>query len=139
MHIIFRACSSNNIYYTIISNYIILSNRTFKLLLHNIMTVTIFNLFMCYNVFTGTVSTPPKYPKYSNTSVRLTSFNDCGDIIIPPDQLSQAGFFYAGFGDCVRCFQCGVGQYTLIYYHLKSANFYMNFYIYKGQNKCQRI
>ncbi|XP_053391443.1 inhibitor of apoptosis protein-like [Mercenaria mercenaria] len=54
-------------------------------------------------------STVPKYPKYTSKTVRVTSFNDCGDIVIPPDSLADSGFFYAGFGDCVRCFQCGVG------------------------------
>ncbi|XP_053389136.1 baculoviral IAP repeat-containing protein 3-like [Mercenaria mercenaria] len=51
----------------------------------------------------------PKYPKYYSKTVRLTSFVDCGDIVITPENLAEAGFFYAGFGDCVRCFQCGVG------------------------------
>ncbi|XP_060592368.1 death-associated inhibitor of apoptosis 2-like isoform X2 [Ruditapes philippinarum] len=54
-------------------------------------------------------STPPKYPKYESETARVTSYNDCGDIVIPPDSLATSGFFYAGFGDCVRCFQCGVG------------------------------
>ncbi|XP_060599559.1 baculoviral IAP repeat-containing protein 2-like [Ruditapes philippinarum] len=54
-------------------------------------------------------STAPKYPKYASKTARVTSFNDCGDIVIPPDSLATSGFFYAGFGDCVRCFQCGVG------------------------------
>ncbi|XP_053388917.1 death-associated inhibitor of apoptosis 1-like, partial [Mercenaria mercenaria] len=55
-------------------------------------------------------SSTPKYPKYASKTVRVTSFNDCGDIVIPPDSLADSGFFYAGFGDCVRCFQCGVGK-----------------------------
>ncbi|XP_053403177.1 uncharacterized protein LOC123554121 [Mercenaria mercenaria] len=54
-------------------------------------------------------SSVQKYPKYASKTVRVTSFNDCGDIVIPPDSLADSGFFYAGFGDCVRCFQCGVG------------------------------
>jgi hypothetical protein len=56
-------------------------------------------------------STTPKYPKYASKTARVTSYNDCGDIVIPPDSLATSGFFYAGFGDCVRCFQCGVGKY----------------------------
>ncbi|XP_060599730.1 death-associated inhibitor of apoptosis 2-like [Ruditapes philippinarum] len=51
----------------------------------------------------------PKYSKYASKTARVTSYNDCGDIVIPPDSLATSGFFYAGFGDCVRCFQCGVG------------------------------
>ncbi|XP_060551150.1 baculoviral IAP repeat-containing protein 2-like isoform X2 [Ruditapes philippinarum] len=54
-------------------------------------------------------STTPKYPKYASKTARVLSYNDCGDIVIPPDSLATSGFFYAGFGDCVRCFQCGVG------------------------------
>ncbi|XP_060599204.1 baculoviral IAP repeat-containing protein 2-like [Ruditapes philippinarum] len=54
-------------------------------------------------------SATPKYPKYASKTARVTSYNDCGDIVIPPDSLATSGFFYAGFGDCVRCFQCGVG------------------------------
>ncbi|XP_060607597.1 uncharacterized protein LOC132759771 [Ruditapes philippinarum] len=51
----------------------------------------------------------PKYPRYASKPARIQSYNDCGDIVIPPDSLATSGFFYAGFGDCVRCFQCGVG------------------------------
>ncbi|XP_053404438.1 putative inhibitor of apoptosis [Mercenaria mercenaria] len=51
----------------------------------------------------------PKYPKYASKSIRVASFSECGDIVISPDFLAETGFFYAGFGDCVRCFQCGVG------------------------------
>ncbi|XP_060560754.1 inhibitor of apoptosis protein-like [Ruditapes philippinarum] len=54
-------------------------------------------------------SVAPKHPNYISQSSRLSSYSDCGDIVIPPDRLAQAGFFYAGFGDCVRCFQCGFG------------------------------
>ena len=41
----------------------------------------------------------PKYLKYSTESARLTSFDDCGDIMVLPKHLTTAGFFYAGFGD----------------------------------------
>ncbi|XP_045199964.2 baculoviral IAP repeat-containing protein 2-like [Mercenaria mercenaria] len=51
----------------------------------------------------------PKYPKYSSRAIRLASFNECGDVVISPGCLAETGFFYAGFGDCVRCFHCGVG------------------------------
>ncbi|XP_053404434.1 baculoviral IAP repeat-containing protein 3-like [Mercenaria mercenaria] len=51
----------------------------------------------------------PKYPKYASKSIRVASFSECGDIVISPGFLAETGFFYAGFGDCVRCFHCGIG------------------------------
>ncbi|XP_060554196.1 baculoviral IAP repeat-containing protein 3-like isoform X2 [Ruditapes philippinarum] len=84
-------------------------NQSVSLLPVDVPQTTIEN--QSSNNSTGNVSSSvtPKYPNYVSTTSRLSSFNDCGDIVIPPDRLAQAGFFYAGFGDCVRCFQCGVG------------------------------
>lgn len=57
-----------------------------------------------------TPSPLPKYPKYELYTVRFDSFRECTEIALDRKQLSEAGFFYAGMGDCTRCFQCGVGK-----------------------------
>ncbi|WAR12834.1 IAP3-like protein, partial [Mya arenaria] len=51
----------------------------------------------------------PKYPKFSTLSSRISSFNQCPEIHVMPRTLAEAGFFYAGIGDCTRCFCCGIG------------------------------
>ncbi|XP_053398062.1 uncharacterized protein LOC128556575 [Mercenaria mercenaria] len=59
-----------------------------------------------------TTSTLPrhKYPDHANYHHRMDTFTGwpCCDII-DPELLVSAGFFYAGFSDCVRCFSCGGG------------------------------
>eukprot|EP00105_Crassostrea_gigas_P044871 XP_019929019.1 PREDICTED: baculoviral IAP repeat-containing protein 7-B [Crassostrea gigas] len=51
-----------------------------------------------------------KHPKYASDSARLASFQS-----FPlrrtqsPALLASAGFFYAGYGDCCKCFSCGIG------------------------------
>ncbi|XP_071114614.1 death-associated inhibitor of apoptosis 2-like [Haliotis cracherodii] len=69
----------------------------------------------------GLSSSPPSalrfedavHPHYSNAALRLDSFQ-----LWPeghsqhPEELARAGFFYAGYSDCVRCFVCGVGLRT---------------------------
>lgn len=52
----------------------------------------------------------PKYPKYELYRVRYDSFRECPEIAADRKQLCEAGFFYAGMGDCTRCFHCGVGK-----------------------------
>ncbi|XP_055890008.1 baculoviral IAP repeat-containing protein 2-like isoform X1 [Biomphalaria glabrata] len=53
---------------------------------------------------------PPFYPLYSSIHKRIDSFQKWGySNILDPNTLAQAGFFYAGYSDCVRCFQCGLG------------------------------
>ncbi|RUS74063.1 hypothetical protein EGW08_018170 [Elysia chlorotica] len=53
----------------------------------------------------------PVYHFYSSLKKRLESFN----CVLPHTfvhsvfELAKGGFFYAGYGDCVRCFYCGVG------------------------------
>ncbi|CAL1547289.1 unnamed protein product [Lymnaea stagnalis] len=50
------------------------------------------------------------YPVYIPYHKRLESFNDwIFQEIHDPKVLALAGFFYAGYADCVRCFQCGLG------------------------------
>ncbi|KAK0064357.1 baculoviral IAP repeat-containing protein 2-like isoform X1 [Biomphalaria pfeifferi] len=52
----------------------------------------------------------PSYPVYITLARRLQSFTHWTHCNIhAPSQLAAAGFFYAGYGDCVRCFQCGLG------------------------------
>ncbi|WAR15355.1 DIAP2-like protein [Mya arenaria] len=51
----------------------------------------------------------PKHPKYSTISSRIASFNQCPEIHVMPRTLAEAGFYYAGIGDCTRCFWCGIG------------------------------
>ncbi|CAL1534981.1 unnamed protein product [Lymnaea stagnalis] len=58
----------------------------------------------------STVLTTPAYPVYSNTQKRLESFTNWpSNHVHTPAHLASAGFFYAGYADCVRCFQCGLG------------------------------
>ncbi|KAH9504938.1 hypothetical protein Btru_061105 [Bulinus truncatus] len=52
----------------------------------------------------------PSYPVYSEWSKRMTSFvNWPGSHDLSSTELVNAGFFYAGYSDCVRCFYCGLG------------------------------
>ncbi|KAH9504936.1 hypothetical protein Btru_061099 [Bulinus truncatus] len=52
----------------------------------------------------------PSYPAYTTKQKRLDSYIGwCHNDIHEPDYLAQVGFFYAGYSDCVRCFQCGLG------------------------------
>ncbi|XP_059154598.1 uncharacterized protein LOC131940057 [Physella acuta] len=52
----------------------------------------------------------PSYPAYIVFQKRLDSLNNWQyQTIHTPESLAHAGFFYAGYSDCVRCFQCGLG------------------------------
>lgn len=52
----------------------------------------------------------PKHPKYSMYEARLQTFvNWPADVTQTPEDISEAGFFYAGSGDQVRCFHCDGG------------------------------
>ncbi|KAL4232519.1 Baculoviral IAP repeat-containing protein 2 [Mactra antiquata] len=58
----------------------------------------------------GINNSTPKHPSYVRKDQRLTSYKDWPrDAKLKPDILASAGFYHAGFGDCVRCFYCGVG------------------------------
>ncbi|KAH9504940.1 Baculoviral IAP repeat-containing protein 7-B [Bulinus truncatus] len=49
-------------------------------------------------------------PVYSTWNKRMESLvNWPKDHIHSPTALADAGFFYAGYSDCVRCFHCGLG------------------------------
>ncbi|KAH9525182.1 hypothetical protein Btru_000556 [Bulinus truncatus] len=53
---------------------------------------------------------PPSYPTYYSLEKRLESLQNWSFThIITPNVMAKAGFFYAGYADCVRCFQCGLG------------------------------
>ncbi|XP_062128953.1 death-associated inhibitor of apoptosis 1 [Drosophila sulfurigaster albostrigata] len=52
----------------------------------------------------------PEYPEYAIETARLRSFEDWPrNMKQKPQQLAEAGFFYTGVGDRVRCFSCGGG------------------------------
>lgn len=52
----------------------------------------------------------PEYPEYAIETARLRSFDDWPrNLKQRPEQLAEAGFFYCGVGDRVRCFSCGGG------------------------------
>ncbi|XP_071115027.1 baculoviral IAP repeat-containing protein 7-like [Haliotis cracherodii] len=53
------------------------------------------------------------HPLYKNIQSRLDSFMGWNaSHVQDPQVLATAGFFYAGYSDCVRCFYCGVGLKT---------------------------
>ncbi|KAK5650406.1 hypothetical protein RI129_001435 [Pyrocoelia pectoralis] len=52
----------------------------------------------------------PKKSKYATLESRMRTFSMWpDDLIQTPDSLSQAGFYYEGSGDQVRCFHCDGG------------------------------
>ncbi|KAK3109120.1 hypothetical protein FSP39_023454 [Pinctada imbricata] len=51
----------------------------------------------------------PRYPSYAVSSVRELSFTTGWSKPQKPTELARAGFFYAGYGDFVRCFFCAGG------------------------------
>ncbi|KAI8742853.1 baculoviral IAP repeat-containing protein 3 [Biomphalaria glabrata] len=58
----------------------------------------------------GIVTDRPKRPEYALKSKRLDTFSSWPrDHHLTAHELSEAGFYYAGYGDCSRCFHCGGG------------------------------
>ncbi|XP_059154551.1 uncharacterized protein LOC131940030 [Physella acuta] len=56
------------------------------------------------------VLSTPTYSAYIAYQQRLASFRQWNfQHIHRPEVLAHAGFFYAGYADCIRCFQCGLG------------------------------
>ncbi|XP_052090055.1 putative inhibitor of apoptosis [Mytilus californianus] len=52
----------------------------------------------------------PKYPQYSITCIRLSTFQSWPTSIQQhPETMAEAGFYYTGNNDHVRCFHCGIG------------------------------
>ncbi|XP_060575389.1 baculoviral IAP repeat-containing protein 7-A-like [Ruditapes philippinarum] len=61
--------------------------------------------------YPGIKGSRPKHPDYALFSARQSSFSLWPENHeIDPAILSQAGFYFAGMGDCVRCFFCGGGM-----------------------------
>ncbi|XP_012229102.1 putative inhibitor of apoptosis isoform X2 [Linepithema humile] len=53
---------------------------------------------------------PPKYPQYALHERRLQTFTDWpNEVKQTPEMLAEAGFYYVGPEDFVRCFYCGGG------------------------------
>lgn len=52
----------------------------------------------------------PRMSDYATVESRLRTYTNWpGDLIQTPDMLSEAGFYYVGTGDQVRCFHCDGG------------------------------
>ncbi|XP_055882848.1 E3 ubiquitin-protein ligase XIAP-like isoform X3 [Biomphalaria glabrata] len=51
----------------------------------------------------------PKRTEMASKIKRLKSFTSKNNIYQRKEDLSLAGFYYIGYGDCVRCFNCGGG------------------------------
>ncbi|CAG5131477.1 unnamed protein product [Candidula unifasciata] len=56
-----------------------------------------------------TVMEPPAHPVYVPYMKRLGSYPNPFSHVHTAADLADAGFFFAGYADCVRCFQCGLG------------------------------
>ncbi|KAK3605788.1 hypothetical protein CHS0354_033991 [Potamilus streckersoni] len=57
-----------------------------------------------------TMSECPKHPEHATLSSRINSYTSWPSYLDQtPQQMAEAGFFYAGINDCTRCFQCGGG------------------------------
>ncbi|XP_062606047.1 baculoviral IAP repeat-containing protein 7-like [Saccostrea cucullata] len=51
-----------------------------------------------------------KHPKYASRPARMASYaNFLRNIKQHPADMTEAGFYYAGFADCCRCYHCGIG------------------------------
>ncbi|KAH9510060.1 hypothetical protein Btru_043405 [Bulinus truncatus] len=58
----------------------------------------------------GIVTDRPRRPEYALKSERFETFSNWPrEHHIQPTVLADAGFYYAGYGDCARCFYCGGG------------------------------
>ncbi|CAL1545878.1 unnamed protein product, partial [Lymnaea stagnalis] len=58
----------------------------------------------------GIITERPKRVEYALTIKRFETFSAWPrDHHLQPKDLAEAGFYYAGYGDCARCFYCGGG------------------------------
>ncbi|KAH9487776.1 hypothetical protein Btru_068733 [Bulinus truncatus] len=58
----------------------------------------------------GIITDKPKHPELSLKPKRLETFKNWPtDHHLKRENLAEAGFYYAGHGDCARCFYCGGG------------------------------
>lgn len=56
------------------------------------------------------LSVEPRNPQYRKGSVRISSFSKWPrDLTQTPEELADAGFFYTGYNDIVRCYVCDGG------------------------------
>ena len=54
------------------------------------------------------IAEKPTFPQYASVELRIKSFKKWPKRTNPnPKDLAEAGFFYTGVGDAVRCFHCG--------------------------------
>ncbi|XP_071115031.1 baculoviral IAP repeat-containing protein 7-like [Haliotis cracherodii] len=61
----------------------------------------------------GIVTDRPRHPQYAVEASRVSSFRNWpSGKEQTPQMLAKAGFFYAGFGDSVKCFYCDGGLRT---------------------------
>ncbi|KAK3585619.1 hypothetical protein CHS0354_004531 [Potamilus streckersoni] len=57
-----------------------------------------------------TMSEQPKHPEYAPLSSRVNSYTSWpAHLDQTPQQMAEAGFYYAGINDYTHCFQCGGG------------------------------
>ncbi|XP_061727713.1 baculoviral IAP repeat-containing protein 7-B-like [Cydia pomonella] len=49
-----------------------------------------------------------RHPEYKREAVRRDTYSTWSVIFMNPDHLAAAGFFYTGFKDSVKCFECGI-------------------------------
>ncbi|KAL3847304.1 hypothetical protein ACJMK2_018221 [Sinanodonta woodiana] len=62
------------------------------------------------NPMPQTMSERPKHPEYAPLSSRVNSYSSWPvHLDQTPQQMGEAGFFYAGINDYTRCFHCGGG------------------------------
>ncbi|XP_059150223.1 death-associated inhibitor of apoptosis 2-like isoform X2 [Physella acuta] len=58
----------------------------------------------------GIITERPKRLEYVHKLARLRSFTDWPrGHHLTPEELASCGFYFAGYGDCARCFYCGGG------------------------------
>ncbi|KAI8745589.1 inhibitor of apoptosis [Biomphalaria glabrata] len=58
----------------------------------------------------GIVTERPKRPEYAIKNERIKTFSNWPPShLIQKEDLADAGFYYAAYGDCARCFFCGGG------------------------------
>ncbi|KAK6993541.1 inhibitor of apoptosis [Biomphalaria glabrata] len=58
----------------------------------------------------GIVTERPKRPEYAIKNERMKTFSNWPPShLIQKEDLADAGFYYAAYGDCARCFFCGGG------------------------------
>ncbi|UJZ89032.1 iap-3 [Erannis ankeraria nucleopolyhedrovirus] len=90
--------------------------------------------------------TEPVHPRYSLVNSRLATFKNWPrSLTQTPEELSEAGFYYTGFGDMVKCYYCDGGlkdwERGDIPWEQHAIHFQRCFYLLliKGQNYVEKI